>query len=149
MKLMNIADERDDSGDSGDGKNDPAALVEADVGMAIDVAGNRIKQLIYIYIVLIKSNLIGRCSSYMQRAIDLSRKTMSRIRLNYVWALGYNILGMPIAAGIIFPFDHRNPATTLASGCLHGCFNSSLSFFVCSSLLLQSYKKPFHYSDSA
>jgi hypothetical protein len=50
MKLMNIADERDDSGDSGDGKNDPAALVEADVGMAIDVAGNRIKQLIYIYI---------------------------------------------------------------------------------------------------
>jgi high-affinity K+ transport system ATPase subunit B len=56
MKLMNIADERDDSGDSGDGKNDPAALVEADVGMAIDVAGNRIKQLIYIYIYIYSSH---------------------------------------------------------------------------------------------
>ncbi|XP_070674468.1 uncharacterized protein [Malus domestica] len=37
-------------------------------------------------------------------AIDLSRKTMSRIRLNYVWALGYNVHRMPVAAEVLFPF---------------------------------------------
>ncbi|KAJ0083712.1 hypothetical protein Patl1_29721 [Pistacia atlantica] len=71
---------------------------------------------------------------------DLSRKTISRIRLNYVWALGYNILAMPIAAGILYPFSGIRLPPWLAGACMAA---SSLSV-VCSSLLLQSYKKPLH-----
>ena len=36
-------------------------------------------------------------------AIDLSRKTFQRIRLNYVWALGYNVVMIPVAAGLLYP----------------------------------------------
>ncbi|XP_074324346.1 copper-transporting ATPase HMA4-like [Apium graveolens] len=81
----------------GDYINDLPALAAADVGLtigawtyvAIEIAD----------IVLIKSNLEDVIT-----AMDLSRKTISRIRLNYIWALGYNILGMLIIAGILFPF---------------------------------------------
>ena len=40
-------------------------------------------------------------------AIDLSRATFNRIRLNYVWALGYNALMIPVAAGAFFPLIHK------------------------------------------
>jgi Cu+-exporting ATPase len=80
----------------GDGINDAAAILAADTGIAIGAGSDVTKEAGQV--VLVRSEFTG-----VPLALRVARRTVRKVRMNLLWALGYNVILLPVAAGALVP----------------------------------------------
>jgi Cu+-exporting ATPase len=83
----------------GDGINDAAALAQADAGVSMGTGADLAQEAGDVL-------LLRACPASIPAAIDLARSTLRVMRQNLIWAIGYNLLGIPLAAGVLYPSFH-------------------------------------------
>jgi len=111
----------------GDGVNDALALTEADVGIALSSGMDAAADAANVV-------LLGNRLQQVTESVETGRATLNKIKQNLTWALGYNVVGVPMAAGAFLPTQGLVLDPSVAGGLM--AFSSIA--VVMNSLLLQS-----------